>query len=260
MMHSRRLLTIVTLLLLALLASACGLLKEPEEASAPIEAVPLDVETDVDEPEPEANADTAEDEADQSEDQTAQEDEAEAEAPSGLQIYTISQADSEVRFDLDEDLRGQRNTVVGVTDQVAGEIAVDLGDLSTTQLGVIQVNARTLATDNNFRNRAISNEILDTGEFEFITFTPTAVNGLSGAAAIGEEVSFSVEGDLTIRDITQAVTFQVVATAVSESQISGTATAVVTRESYGLTIPSVRDVANVEEEVNLTIDFVANAS
>lgn len=96
-------------------------------------------------------------------------------------IFQISPADSQVRFELDEDLRGSRVTVVGTTDQVAGEIAVNLADLAQTQVGVIQINARTLATDNNFRNRAIQNEILDTGANEFITFTPTAVNGLPPA-------------------------------------------------------------------------------
>ena len=55
-------------------------------------------------------------------------------------------------------------------------------------------------------------------------------------------------------------TFTVEATAASESQIVGTATAVVNRADFGLQIPSVPNVANVEEEVELYIDFTANAS
>jgi polyisoprenoid-binding protein YceI len=149
---------------------------------------------------------------------------------------------------------------VGTTDQIAGEIALDLNNLAAAQVGVIQINARTLATDNNMRNRAISNEILDTGTYEYITFTPTAINGLPAAASVGDTVSFTMEGDLTIRDVTSPATFTVEATLVSATQISGTATATVTRETYGLTIPNVPNVANVEEEVDLTIDFVANAS
>jgi polyisoprenoid-binding protein YceI len=165
-----------------------------------------------------------------------------------------------VRFELDEDLRGERKTVVGVTDQVAGEIALDLNDLSTIQVGVIQINARTLATDSNLRNRAIQNEILDTGGFEFVTFAPNAVNGLPASIAIGEEVTFTIEGDLTIRDLTQPVVFEVVAQAVSADQLSGTASAVINRADFNLNIPSVPNVANVEEQVELYIDFLANAS
>jgi polyisoprenoid-binding protein YceI len=184
-----------------------------------------------------------------------------AEAPAGsAMVFAIDPAASEVRFQLDEDLRGARTTVVGATDQVAGQLSVNLADLSQTQVGVIQINARTLVTDNNFRNRAIQNEILDTGQFEFITFTPTGVEGLPASAGIGEAVTFTLVGDLTIRDMTVPATFTVEATAVSDNQITGTATTVVNRADFGLQIPSVPNVANVEEEVELYIDFTANAS
>lgn len=267
------------LLILAGLLAACGLLQEPAEPSAPIEAVPLENEADADTTEADAGAaeeTTNEEEANTAVPETAiveptvepeptaveteESSSAAAEDSDAPAIYTISQAESQVRFELDEDLRGVRTTVVGTTDQVAGEIGLNLNDLSTAQVGVIQINARTLTTDNNFRNRAIQNEILQTGQYEFITFEPTAVTGLPESAAVGEEVFFSIEGNLTIRDVTQPVTFDVTATAVSESQISGTATAVVSREAFGLQIPNVPNVANVEEEVDLIIDFVANAA
>lgn len=219
------------LLLILLMTVGCGLLQDPEAASEPIEAVPIST--------------------------TAGETSLGGE---GVTVFQISQSDSEVRFELDEDLRGNRITVVGTTDQIAGEMALDFNNLAAAQVGVIQINARTLATDNNMRNRAISNEILDTGTYEYITFTPTAINGLPDAASVGDTVSFTIEGDLTIRDVTSPATFTVEATLISETQISGSATTIVSRETYGLTIPSVPSVANVEEEVELFIDFVANAS
>ncbi|MCB8921446.1 MAG: YceI family protein [Ardenticatenaceae bacterium] len=230
---------IVTVALLSMLILAvmtgCGVLQEPAAPSEPIEAVPLAAETPV--------VDAA----------------AASETTGDVVTFQISPADSQVRFELDEDLRGNRFTVVGVTDQIAGELALDFADLSTAQVGVIRINARTLATDNDFRNRAIQNNILETGDYEFISFAPTAVSGLSGSVTVGEAVSFSITGDLTIRDITHEVTFEVTATAVSDTQITGTATATVLRSDYDLNIPEVPNVANVEEEVDLTIDFVANS-
>ena len=217
--------TILILILFTLAATGCGLLSEPAAPSAELEAAPVQAETSGD-----------------------------------AVVYTIEPLTSKVRFELDEVLRGNPVTVVGITDQVTGEIAVDLNDTASAQVGTIQINARGLATDNNFRNRAINNKILQTGDFEFITFTPTAVNGLSGSAAVGETVEFTMDGDLTIRDITQPVTFNVTATVASDSQLEGTASAIVQRADYGLTIPNVPDVADVEEEVELYIDFVANAS
>lgn len=269
---------VLLLFMVSVTATACGLLEEPAAPSATIEAVPLDIEESdepavVEEPtaaaeEPPVELDEAEEmieeeaaeadaAAEPTEETAAQSDEA---VSTGLTIYEISQADSMVQFELDEDLRGVRTTVVGTTDQVAGQIALDLSNLSTAQVGEIQINARTLATDNNFRNRAIQNEILETGAYEFIRFVPTAVNGLPVSAAVGEEISFTIDGDLTIRDITEPVTFSVVATAVSDTQILGTATATVLRDTYGLNIPEVPNVANVENEVDLIITFVANAS
>lgn len=76
---------------------------------------------------------------------------------------------------------------------------------------------------------------------------------------MGEAITFSLVGDLTIRDVTLPATFTVEATALSETQITGTATAVVNRADFGLQIPSVPNVANVEEEVELYIAFTANS-
>ena len=231
---------------------------KPEAASAPIRSIPLELTlapTNVlptEKPKPEATAVPAQGPIEPTVEPT--------EAPGdGPIIFEISQTESEVRFTIDEMLRGEPNTVVGTSDQVAGQIAVDLADLSTAQVGVIQVNARTLATDNNFRNRAIRNVILETNDYEFITFTPTAVNGLPDTAITGDTLTFQITGDLTIRDITQTVVFDVTATAVSGTRLEGTAVATVQRADYNLVIPEVEGVANVNEAVLLEIDFVATA-
>jgi len=60
-----------------------------------------------------------------------------------------------------------------------------------------------------------------------------------------------------IRDVSRPVAFSVEARLDSADQISGRATAVVNRGDYDLNIPSVQNVANVEEEVALSIEFVA---
>ncbi len=270
-MKKKSLLTLFLILLSLALLTACGVFQEVEAPSATLEAIPLETQaagvatTAVEPTAAPAEATTAPAEATTApaEATTAPEPTVETptEAPTGTaQVFTIDSAASQVRFQLDEDLRGERKTVVGSTDQVAGQLSLNLADLSQTQVGIIQINARTLATDNDFRNRAINNEILDTGAFEFITFTPTGIEGLPASAAIGETITFSLVGDLTIRDITQPATFTVEATAVSETQVTGTAAAVINRTDFDLQIPSVPNVANVEEEVELYIDFTANAS
>ncbi len=176
-------------------------------------------------------------------------------------VFSIVADDSEVRFILNELLRGSPNTVTGRTNQIAGQIAVDFADPANSQVGEIVINARTLSTDNEMRNRAIRSAILQSAqdEFEFISFQPTSLDGLPASVTLGEAFTFQITGDLKIRDITHPVTFDVAVTPVSETRIEGTATATIQRGDYGLNIPNVPGVADVDEAVKLEIDFVAAA-
>ncbi len=183
-----------------------------------------------------------------------------ATAPNEVIRYRIAADESEVSYRLSEDLRGQRVEVIGTTNQVAGELAVNPSDLTTAQIGVIQVNARTFATDSSNRDRATRNFILNTDQYEFITFTPTAIEGLSGSGTLDQPFTFTIRGDLTIRDITRPVVFEATVRAESAERLVGTATTTVKRSDYNLQIPSVPFVANVSDEVVLTIEFVALAA
>ena len=163
-------------------------------------------------------------------------------------------------FVIDEDLQGEPNQVVGTTDQVVAVITLDPEDLSSVEFSDVLVNARTLRTDSERRDRAIRGPvILDAGsdEHELITFAVTTVEGLSGAAAIGETFDFTITGDLTIKGTTNSVTFDVTATLVNDTTIEGEAQATVLRGDFGIGIPNVPGVANVTEEVIIGLDFLA---
>jgi polyisoprenoid-binding protein YceI len=170
------------------------------------------------------------------------------------------QSESEARFIIDEVLNDAPKTVIGTTNQVAGEIAVDPQDPTQTRVGVIQVDARALTTDSEFRNRAIKNQILQTDQYEYVTFTPTQIVGLPQSGTVGTPYTFQIVGDLTIRDVTKQVTFDVTATAADESRLEGTATTSIAYADYGISIPQVRQVASVADQVRLELDFVAQAA
>lgn len=178
---------------------------------------------------------------------------------SNLTVFRIDPEQSQVTFRIEEDLFGTRTTVIGTTDQIAGDIAIDFENIANTQLGTIRVNVRTLVTDEQFRNRSIRGQILLSAqdEFEFAEFVPTELIGLPQQAEIGETVEFTINGDLTLKGITQNVSFDSSVTLVSETEIEGTALAIVMREQFELTIPEAPGVANVAEEVELQIDFIA---
>ncbi|KAB8145560.1 YceI family protein [Chloroflexia bacterium SDU3-3] len=181
-----------------------------------------------------------------------------AEAAAGAPVvFEIVSAESEARFLIDEVLRGNPVTVVGKTDQVAGQIAIDPSNPQNSQVGIIQVDVRALATDNEFRNRAIKNAILRTDDFEYVSFKPTAITGLPEKGAVGQSYTFQIQGDLTITDVTKPVTFDVTATAESETRLKGTATASFPYRDFNLNIPDSPSVDTVADSVRLELDFVA---
>lgn len=176
--------------------------------------------------------------------------------------FTMTPGETRARFLIDEVLLGSPKTVVGITDDVAGDMLIDLENPANSVLGVIRVNLRTLETDNEFRNRALRGQILqaDEPENEFATFTPAQLTGLPDSVTIGEAFSFQVVGSLHLHGATRDVTFEATVTPVSETEVTGTARTVVDYRDFGMTIPEAPGVANVSYEVGVEIDFTAQTA
>ncbi len=185
-----------------------------------------------------------------------------SDVPSTVRAFVIDPSQSSASFEIDEVLRGSPKRVVGTTSELAGQIQIDPADAATLQFSQIVVNARTFETDSGNRDRAIRGPVVlnsASDEFEFITFDVTTVDGLTGEIPVGEELTFSVTGDLLIRDTANPVTFEVTATMVDDTTIEGSAEATVSRSDYGIGIPSAPGVADVGDEVVIRLDFVAGA-
>ncbi len=184
-----------------------------------------------------------------------------AETASGA--FVIQPDQSQAIFTLDEVLRGVPTTVVGTTTELAGQFVLDVEDLGQTRFSDFVVNARTFVTDSSNRDRAIRGPIIldsATDEFEFITFKVKEAVGLDGSAAVGDTFTFTLIGDLTIRDQTNEVEFALTASLLDDSTVEGTATANVLRSAFGIGIPNVAFVADVSDEVTLQLEFVATSS
>jgi polyisoprenoid-binding protein YceI len=178
-------------------------------------------------------------------------------AAANARIYELVPGQSGVKFTMDELLRGQPKTVVGVTGLLSGQIALDLADLSTVQVGVIQANARSFYTDDAFRDEALHSVIIDSLAFPLVTFASTEIAGMPAQIAVGETAVFTISGDLTIKDATEPVTFECTAVPVTSTQLEGHCAATISRADFGLVIPEVPQVAAVDEDFLIEIDFVA---
>lgn len=176
-------------------------------------------------------------------------------------LYRIVQEESEARFNIDETLRGADITVVGVTNEVAGDVIVNFGNPSASQVGTIRINVRTLTTDNDFRNRALRSDILESAqdEFEFSDFVPTSLDGLPDSAAVGDMVEFQITGDLDLHGVTRSLTFDATVTLVSEERIEGYASTTILYSDFNIVVPQPPPVSFIDDEVVMEIEFVALA-
>lgn len=185
-----------------------------------------------------------------------------AETAGGARTFTLTQDGTQARFSLYELLMGQDKTVVGVTSLVDGSLTVDPTNPGSTVISPIRIDASDFKTDSDRRNGAIQRFVLQSNQaaYQYITFTPTAIEGLPATVNVGDSFSFTVQGDLTIRDVTYPETFELTVTVNSENELVGLGKTTIMRSNYNLTIPSVPSVANVGEEVELEIEFTAVAT
>jgi polyisoprenoid-binding protein YceI len=137
-----------------------------------------------------------------------------------------------------------------------------LSDPAGAQYGPVEINADSFVTDDDKRNGAIRRFILQTNNpiNASVTFQPTSVDGLPDSAQVGTPYDVTVTGDLTLHGVTQSVTFEGQVTASTADEIQGSLSVTVPRADFHLNIPSVPQVADVQETLLLQLDFVATRS
>ena len=147
------------------------------------------------------------------------------------------------------------NDAVGVTQDVEGKLV--LGPDGTVSAGdsLIRVDLSTLQSDEDRRDNYVRNRTLGTGQYPHTDFVPTAISGLEWPLPSTGEASFSITGDMTIRDVTKEVTWETTAQ-FGEDSITGKATTNFTFGEFDLAVPSVAVVLSVEDNIRLEIDFV----
>jgi polyisoprenoid-binding protein YceI len=178
----------------------------------------------------------------------------------GLQKFSIVPSESEVRFVLDE-IVPPVDGLTGRTNDVAGEIWIDMDDPRNSHMGSVRVNLRTLSTGHRARDTALREQILMSSQdaYEFTEFVPTAVYGLPESILVGQIVTFAVAGDMRVVDTTHSLLFDVQLTLTSDNRLVGTAQTTVYRDQLGLLQSSLGD-RGVSNDVRLEIDYVAESA
>ncbi len=175
--------------------------------------------------------------------------------PAGF-VFTLDDG-SVARYKVEEVLaRTGFKVATGVTNAVAGAIAVGPDGAVVSEESRIAVQAGALRTDSDRRDGYVRNRTLLTDTYPEVVFVPTAIDGLPGPwDELSGNYEFTITGDLTIRDATRAVTWDAVGDFTAGGNPSGTASVEFTFDDFGMDKPSVAIVLSVEDIIRLELDF-----
>lgn len=122
-------------------------------------------------------------------------------------IWMITDA-SELGYRIKEVLFGVDTAAVGRTNQITGSLSID-GTAVTEAEFVVDV--ATITSDESKRDGQFRDRIMSTDEFPTAVFTLTEPIELGTEPAEGVEVATSATGELTLRGVTNPVTFELTA-------------------------------------------------
>lgn len=180
----------------------------------------------------------------------------------GVETFVVQPEASSAQYSVDEEFFNrdiQFVTAIGVTNDIEGAISVDLsGDVPVVREGFFTVDLSTLTSDSNRRDEAIRNDWLESSLFPDAIFVARELATFPDSYVPGEQVEFELIGDLTIREVTQEVTWTVTAQ-LQDRTLTATAEAFVFMADFGFEPPSVLGILEVTDGVEVTVDLTAAA-
>lgn len=150
------------------------------------------------------------------------------------------------------------NVVVGTTPGVTGEIQLDFDSADPVQSAQFTVDMTGLQTDQSQRDNWLEDNAIQTNAFPESTFTATSATGLPETIQDGQEVSFQLNGDLTVRDVTKNVTFDVTAV-ISGNTLQGTAKLDLNMTDFGITPPDFINTLTVNDPFTIEVQLTAQS-
>ena len=156
---------------------------------------------------------------------------------------------SQVGYRVQEILFGVDTTAVGRTNQVDGTLTI--GGAQVTGVD-FTVDVASITSDESRRDSAFRGRVMSADEFPTATFALTQPIDLGATPVDGAEVTTQATGDLTLRGVTNAVTFDV--TAKQESGLIGVQGSIpVVFNDYGIANPS---NGGVQTEDDGLVEFI----
>lgn len=173
-----------------------------------------------------------------------------------IRLVAVPQ-ESEARYRVREQLAGVNlpSDAIGRTQEITGTIVGKTDGTIVSSESKFVVDLSTLQSDRSQRDNFLRRNVLQTDQFRYATFVPTQAPGLPTSVPTSGEATFKLIGDLTIRNVTKSVTWDVTCK-VQGDQGTCQASTIFQFEYFDLTQPRVPVVLSVEDSIHLELDLV----
>lgn len=171
--------------------------------------------------------------------------------------FQVDPKQTTVEYAVHEVLLGNSQITRGRTNAVEGEFQLYMqkGQVFIA-LSNLQVDLRTLTSDNPLRDQAIHKNWLESDRYPKAIFVANAIEELPADAVQNEPYRFQVRGDMTIHNTTHPVTFDVTVS-LGENSVVGEGTATIFMKDFGFEPPSIVGKTIVSDPATITIKGVA---
>lgn len=171
--------------------------------------------------------------------------------------FRVDPAQTTVEYAVQEVLLGNNQTTRGRTNAVEGDFDLYMQNgKAFIALSNLQVDLRTLSTDNALRDQAIRKRWLESDKYPKAIFVANQVQELPADAVQNQAYTFKVSGDMTIRNVTRPVTFDVTVT-LSDNAMMGEGKTVIYMKDFGFDPPSIVGKTIVSDPVTITLKGIA---
>jgi polyisoprenoid-binding protein YceI len=180
--------------------------------------------------------------------------------PAGATTFAIAGDQSEAKITVHQKLTAlpDPNDAVLTTRAFQGQLVLG-PDGQPTGESKIQVDLRTLESDEPDRDNYIRGNTLQSDQFPIAEFAITGVENWPGPLQPGQQSNFRLDGQMTIHGMTKPVTFD--ATAILNGDvITGTATTSFTFQDFGMSPPDISGFVKAEDTIKLDVTITAAKS
>ncbi|MFN8016770.1 MAG: YceI family protein [Acidimicrobiales bacterium] len=179
-------------------------------------------------------------------------------AKPGETIYRIDPTRSSLTYEVQERFAGKSTSkATGVTNGIAGDLAIAEDDLAASRIGAILANVEQFHSDNNLRDARLRHQYLESAHHPVARFQLDRISGLDGTLAPGASKDFTVEGTATVKGKEVPVRFDATATLGDDGALKATATTKAKLSDFDAGPITIAGLVSTSDDVSLTLELTA---